>query len=88
MVARAERFVPSGLADEAKAGASFREGDVLGPKIDNIPLLAEANDGARQIVALKKADDLVFLGAERDGFLQVQSSNGRGWVSATLGAKR
>jgi hypothetical protein len=89
MQARAAKFDPGAVSgDDVKAGASFAEGDVLAPKIDNVKLLSAASDGASTVTALKKTDDLVFLGEEKDGFVKVASSNGEGWVKKTLVAKK
>lgn len=89
MMARADKFKATGLtADEVKAGSGFGEGDVLVPKIDNVKLFAEPRDGARQAGTLKKSDELVFLGEEKDGFVKVQGSEGEGWVKKTLVSKR
>lgn len=87
MIARADKFKPDALGEEPKAGASFAEGDVLAPKIDNIKLYAEAKDGAKEVATLKKTDELVFMGQEKDGYLKVQGSNAEGWVKKTLVVK-
>jgi hypothetical protein len=73
---------------EIKAGAVYAEGDVLAPKIDNIKLLAEPKDAAKQLATIGKKDDLVFLGEEKDGYLKVQGSAAEGWVKKTLVAKK
>ena len=89
MMARADKFKPTGLAgSDVKAGASFGEGDVLVPKIDNVKQLADPSDGARAVATLKKADELVFLGEEKDGYVKVQSSSAEGWVKKTLVSKK
>ncbi len=90
MVARAQKFDASKLVsgDATKAGATYAEGDVLGPKIDNVKLLAAPSDAAKVNASLKKTDDLVYLGEEKDGFLKVQGSTAEGWVKKTLVAKR
>ena len=89
MVARARRFDASRLVtgEPARAGIVYNEGDVLAPKI-NIRMLAAPQEGARTIVSLTRADDLVFMGEEKDGFIKVQSSNGEGWVKKSLVAKK
>jgi len=88
MTARADKFKPEALSgDETKAGASYAEGDVLAPKIDNIKLYADAKDGAKEVATLKKTDELVFMGQEKDGYLKVQGSNAEGWVKKTLVTK-
>lgn len=89
LMARADKFKTTGLSGaDVKAGATYAEGDVLTPKIDNVKLLAEARDGARQAGTLKKGDELVFLGEEKDGYLKVQGSAAEGWVRKTLVLKR
>ncbi len=89
LMARAEKFKTSGLSGgDVKAGATFAEGTVLAPKIDNIKLLAEPKDAAKVVGQLKKTDELVFLGEESEGFLKVQGSNGEGWVKKTLVGKK
>ena len=71
----------------ARAGAVFNEGDVIVPKIENIALLADAVDGAREVAKLKKTDELVVTGPEKDGFLPVQAAAGSGWVKKVLVGK-
>jgi curli biogenesis system outer membrane secretion channel CsgG len=71
-----------------KAGAVFAEGDVVAPKIDNIKVLAEPKDGSRTVGTVGKADDLVYLGEEKDGFVKVQGSSGEGWIKKALVAKK
>jgi hypothetical protein len=89
LLARADNLKSSGLSgSDVKAGAVFAEGDVLSPKIDNVKLLATPADGARAVATLKKTDELVFLGEDKDGFLKVQGSVAEGWVKKTLVAKK
>jgi hypothetical protein len=89
MMARADKFKPTGLSgDDVKAGSGFAEGDVLMPKIDNVKVLAEPTDGARTTGTVKKSDELVFLGEEKDGYVKVQGSSAEGWVKKTLVSKR
>lgn len=89
MMARANKFKATGLVGaDVKAGASFSEGDVLLPKIDNVKVLAEPQDGARTAGTVKKTDELVFLGEEKDGYVKVQGSSAEGWVKKTLVSKR
>lgn len=89
LMARAEKFKATGLSGaDTKAGATFADGAVLGPKIDNVKIFAAAKDDAKVLGLLKKSDDLVFLGEEVDGFLKVQGSTHEGWVKKSLVAKR
>lgn len=87
MMARADKFKPEAVGEEAPSGAAFNEGDVIRPKIDNIKLLAEPKDGAKEVAALKRTDDVVYLGQEKDGYLKVQASAGEGWLKKALVTK-
>jgi len=73
---------------KTKAGAAFSEGDVLGPKIANIKLLAEPSDTAKALATLTKNDELVVTGGEKDGYIQVQGASASGWVKIVLVQKR
>jgi hypothetical protein len=74
------------LAEEAgtvtKAGETFMEGDMLHPKIGNVKLYA--TPGGSVVVTLSKTENMIFMGAEQDGYLSVESENGGGWVKAVL----
>jgi len=79
------------LAEEAgkktKAGASFTEGDVLRPKIPNVKLQAQPSDQSQAVATLTKGDELIFMGKEQDGFVNVETAQGSGWVKKVLIAK-
>jgi curli biogenesis system outer membrane secretion channel CsgG len=70
-----------------KAGAVFNEGDVLLPKIDNVRLLSAPSDSGQVVTTLSKRDEMVFLGKEQDGFLQVETGKGSGWIKKVLIAR-
>jgi Curli production assembly/transport component CsgG len=78
------------LAQEAasggstKAGAVFNEGDVLYPKIAGVKLLGSASDGGKVLATLAKTDEMIYMGVEQAGYLQVESGNGSGWVKKIL----
>jgi hypothetical protein len=77
------------LAQEAaagnkKAGAVFNEGDVLSPKIANVKLMAEPSDAAKTVATLPRTEELVVVGEEKNGFIQVQGAGGAGWVKIVL----
>ncbi len=82
------------LAQEAaaggtkKAGAVFNEGDVLSPKIAGIKLLAEPSDTAKTVATLGRNDEVVVVGGEKDGFINVQGASGSGWVKIVLAQKK
>jgi Curli production assembly/transport component CsgG len=76
------------LADEAgkktKGGAVFNEGDTVVPKIGNLKLYAQPAESAKAIATLSKGDEMIFMGEEKDGFMNVESGSGSGWVKKVL----
>jgi hypothetical protein len=76
------------LRDEAGkktvAGAVYNEGDVVVPKIGNVKLLSQPSDGAKALATLAKGEELVIVGAEQNGFLNVQGGAAAGWVKKVL----
>ena len=68
----------------AKAGDVFKEGDVLRPKIANVRLQARPSDEGNPVAMLNRGEELIFMGKEQDGFVQVESSRGGGWVKKAL----
>jgi hypothetical protein len=81
------------LAQEAaaggttKAGAVFNEGDVLVPKIANVKLLAQASDSGKVVATLGRGEELVVIGGEKDGYINVQGSGASGWIKIVLVSK-
>jgi hypothetical protein len=78
------------LAQEAeaggstKAGAVFNEGDVLYPKIAGVRIMGSAADGGKAVATLDKGEELIYMGVEDNGFVQVESGKGGGWVKKIL----
>ena len=66
------------------SGTVFSEGDVVTAKIANVKLLAAASDSAEPLVTLSKTEELVVIGAEQNGYLNVQSGTASGWVRKVL----
>ena len=48
------------------------------PKIANVKLMAEPSDTAKTVATLGRADELVVIGAPKDGFVNVQGAGGSG----------
>ena len=78
------------LAQEAaaggktKAGAVFSEGDVLLPKIANVKVLAQPADDSKVLATLSRTDELVVIGKETNGYINVQGATASGWVKIVL----
>ena len=72
-----------------KAGAVFEEGDTLSPKIAGVRLLSSPSESAKVIATLGRGDEMVVVGSEeKDGYIQVETGAGKGWVKKTLVLKR
>ena len=67
-----------------KAGAVFNEGDTLAPKIAGVKMYATPSDTGKVVATLTRADEMVVVGDEKDGFIQVETGSGKGWVKMTL----
>ena len=68
----------------AKAGAVFEEGDVLVPKIANVKILASPADDAKVVATLSKADEVVVVGKQTNGYINVQGATATGWIKVVL----
>lgn len=69
-------------------GTEFNEGDVLTPKIENVKIVAEPTATGKVNGLLKKGDEVVFLGEEKDGFVHIQTASLDGWVRKMLLARK
>lgn len=69
------------------AGAVFSEGDVLVAKIANVKILAQPEDAAKVLATLGRADELVVIGMQKNGYVNVQGANASGWVKTVLVTK-
>jgi hypothetical protein len=82
------------LAQEAAAGGAkaangtFAQGDVLGPKIAGVKLMATPDDAGKVAGTLARTDEVVVIGEEKNGFVNVQGSSASGWVKIVLVTKR
>jgi len=72
---------------QKKAGSVFNEGDVLRPKIGNVRIMSKPTDAGQVVTTLGKGEEMIFLGKEEEGFLQVESGKGSGWVKKILVAR-
>ncbi len=64
--------------------AGLEEGSVVRPKIDNVKLLAAPQDNAAALATLKRTEELVYLGEEKNGFVKLQGASASGWVKLVL----
>jgi glutaredoxin len=68
----------------AAASPEAAAGAILRPKINGTKVYRNADKSGPVLVALKKSDDLVFLGEKRKGMLKIACDLGEGWVDEML----
>jgi hypothetical protein len=83
----------AGAASQANAAASVRAnaanaGDVMVPKINGAKVLRAPQDNAPELMTLGRNDEVLFLGAEVNGFVKVTAPRGDGWVKKIILQKR
>ena len=83
----AATVVEAAAGGQKKSGSVFNEGDVLRPKIGNVRIMAKPTDAGQVVTTLGKGEEMIFLGKEEEGFLQVESGKGSGWVKKILVAR-
>ena len=62
----------------------MEKGDVLTPKIAGITVHATPSEKGKVVVTLARNDEVVYLGKEEEGFLNVRTSKGAGWVDKAM----
>lgn len=85
----ASLVAPTSASSQANAAASLQanaaaSGDVMVPKIAGVKVLKAARDNAPVLISLAKTDEVIFDGAEENGFIKVTTSQGDGWVKKSL----
>jgi curli biogenesis system outer membrane secretion channel CsgG len=71
-----------------KAGATFNEGDVVGPKIAGIRLYAAPDEAATVVTTMTRSDEFLVTGDETSNFIKVEGASASGWVKASMMSKR
>jgi len=83
----------AGPASQANAAGSVQanmpsEGDVLVPKIAGAKVLRSPQEGAIELTALRRGDEVLYLGEEQNGYFKVTGPSGDGWIRKILVNKR
>ena len=60
---------------------------MLYPKIAGVKILGSAAEGGKPLATLDKGEELIYMGAEENGFVKVESGKGGGWVKKILVTK-
>ncbi len=71
-------------ANSVQAGQTYSSGDTLSPKIPGIKIFELSMNTSKVVATLKRDDQVVYLGEEKNGFLKVQGADGEGWVDKNL----
>ncbi len=71
-------------ANSTRAGAPQKAGEVLMARISNVKVYAGPSRDSKVVATLTKTDELIASGDQKNGFVQVDSSNFSGWVQKTL----
>ena len=71
-------------ANSTRAGAPQKAGEVLMARINNVKVYSGPSKDSKVLATLTKSDELIASGDQKNGFVQVDSSNVSGWVQKTL----
>jgi curli biogenesis system outer membrane secretion channel CsgG len=71
-------------ANSTRAGVPQNAGEVLMARINNVKVYAGPSRDSKVVATLTRTDELIASGDQKNGFVQVDSSNFSGWVQKTL----
>lgn len=71
-------------ANSTRAGAPAKAGEILMARIANVKIYAGPSKDSKVLGTLSKSDELIASGDQKNGFVQVDSSNYSGWVQRSL----
>ena len=70
--------------NSTRAGAPAKAGEILMARIANVKVYAGPSKDSKVLGTLSKSDELIASGDQKNGFVQVDSSNFSGWVQRSL----
>ncbi|MFL6627073.1 MAG: CsgG/HfaB family protein [Vitreoscilla sp.] len=70
--------------NSTRAGAPAKAGEILMARIANVKVYAGPSKDSKVLGSLSKTDELIASGDQKNGFVQVDSSNFSGWVQRSL----
>jgi hypothetical protein len=68
--------------------SDINSGDVLKSKLGKLKLFSAPSKKSASLGQVSKADEMIFMGEEKEGFYRVTVSDGEGWVDKLLVQKR
>jgi len=70
--------------NSTRAGAPQKAGEVLLARINNVKVYSGPSKDSKVVGTLTRTDELIASGDQKNGFVQVDSSNFSGWVQRSL----
>ena len=70
--------------NSTRAGAPQKAGEILMARINNVKVYAGPSKDSKVVATLARTDELIASGDQKNGFVQIDSSNFSGWVQKTL----
>lgn len=76
----------NGQAADSQKGhpGGMQAGQTMVGKIPGVKVYAQPDKAAEKVLVLGKADEVVYMGEERDGLYRVTTQKGEGWVDKLL----
>lgn len=71
-------------AASTRAGAPQKAGEILMARIANVKVYAGPSKDSKVLGTLSRTDELIASGEQKNGFVQVDSSNFSGWVQKIM----
>ena len=71
-------------ANSTRAGAPQKAGEILMARINNVRVYSGPSKDSKVVATLSRSDELIASGDQKNGFVQIDSSNFSGWVQKTL----
>jgi len=71
-------------ANSTRAGVPVKSGEIYMARIANVKVYAGPSKDSKVLGTLSKTDELIASGDQKNGFIQVDSSNVSGWVQRSL----
>ena len=70
--------------NSTRAGMPVKAGEIFMARIANVKIYAGPSKDSKVLGTLSKSDELIASGDQKNGFVQVDSSNFSGWVQRSL----
>jgi hypothetical protein len=75
---------PGNPPQQSGSNTSLQSGDTLVGKIAGIKVYTEPSKTSKDLLVAGKAEEMIYMGEEREGLYRVTTSQGEGWVDKLL----